>query len=46
MGKLIITHNNDGADDCIAQIIHELHRQQYEDFEEEYYNQEESSITH
>ena len=37
MGKLIITHSNDG--DCIAQIIHELHRQQYEDFKEEYYNQ-------
>ena len=34
--KLMITHGNG---DRIAQIIHELRGQRYEDFEEEYYNQ-------
>ena len=36
MEKLMITH---GSDDCIAQIIYELRRQQYKSSKEKYYNQ-------
>ena len=43
MEKLMITHGNE---DCIAQIIYELRRQQYKNSEEKYYNQTLYTLIH